>query len=142
MQRDELPSILRSRIKGVASRSPVRSRGIIACLLLLPCICVLVLPAHGISDRCQLFPESPAVLPSSQTTSSYIVLGFLGGFVRHDEPHHPEVQLIQDLRQEYPPEVYIALFENRKVGVAYNTILKLLGTQEGDAPSNGHPGPP
>ena len=130
-------SILRSRFKGVASRSPVRSRGIIGCLLLLPCICVLVLPAHGISDRCQLFPESPAVLPSSQTTSSYIVMGFLGGFVRHDEPHHPEVQLIQDLRQEYPPEVYIALFENRKVGVAYNTILKLLGTQEGDAPSDG-----
>ena len=67
-------------------------------------------------------------MPSSQTSSSDIVVGFLGGFVRHDEPHHPEVQLIQDLRQEYPKQVYIGLFENLKVGVAYNTILKLSVT--------------
>jgi hypothetical protein len=58
------------------------------------------------------------------------VVGFLGGFVRHDEPHHPEVQLIQELRREYPKDVYFGLFENRKVGAAYNTILKLLGTKE------------
>jgi hypothetical protein len=51
-------------------------------------------------------------------------------------PHHPEVRLIQDLRQEYPNEAYFGLFENRKVGVAYNTILKLLGTNEGDALSD------
>jgi hypothetical protein len=75
-------------------------------------------------------------LPTSQTSPSYVVIGFLGGFVRHDEPHHPEVQLIQDLRQEYPKQVYIGLFENRKVGVAYNTILKLLGTNEGEARSD------
>lgn len=60
-------------------------------------------------------------------------MGFLGGFVRHDEPHHPEVQMIQDLRQEYPKEVYFGLFENRKVDLAYETILALLGTKDGDA---------
>jgi hypothetical protein len=75
-------------------------------------------------------------LPSSQTKPPDVVIGFLGGFVRHDEPHHPEVQLIQDLRQEYPRQVYIGLFENRKVGVAYNTILKLLGAKQGDARSD------
>jgi hypothetical protein len=58
---------------------------------------------------------------SSPTTSPFIVLGFLGGFVSHDEPHHPEVHVTQELRQEYPQHVYFGLFENRKVGEAYNT---------------------
>ena len=79
---------------------------------------------------------SSAVLPSSQTDPPGIVVGFLGGFVRHDEPHHPEVQMIRDLRQEYPKEVYFGLFENRKVDVAYKTILALLGGKEGDALSD------
>jgi len=48
----------------------------------------------------------------------------------------PKFRLIQDLRQEYPRLAYIGLFENRKVGVAYDTILKLLATTEGDALSN------
>jgi hypothetical protein len=73
------------------------------------------------------------VLPSSQTDPPDIVIGFLGGFVRHDEPHHPEVQLIQDMRHEYPKEVYFGLFENRKVDVAYQTILALLGSKQRDA---------
>jgi len=56
-----------------------------------------------------------------------MVVGFLGGFVPHNEPHHPEVQLIRDLRQEYPKDVYFGLFENRKVSEAYKTILNQLG---------------
>jgi hypothetical protein len=38
--------------------------------------------------------------------------------------------MIQSLRQEYSHGVYFDLFENRKVGLAYKTILKLLGTTE------------
>jgi len=139
LQRGYVRPIFRSRVsfKGVVSPSPVRSRvGIIGCLLALLCICVLARPGHAASDRSRVSSASSAVLPSGQTNPPNIVVGFLGGFVRHDEPHHPEVQLIQDLRQEYPKEVYFGLFENRKVGVAYNTILKLLGTKEGDALSD------
>jgi hypothetical protein len=97
---------------------------------------VLDLPVHAASGRSRASSTSSAGLPSSQIEPQVIVLGFLGGFVPHDEPHHPEVQMIQELRQEYPKEVYFDLFENRKVGVAYNTILKLLGTKEGDALSD------
>lgn len=75
-------------------------------------------------------PGAPAFLPSSQPAPPAIVVGFLGGFVAHNEAHHPEVQMIQDLRQEYPEDVYFALFENRKVGEAYNTILTRLGAKE------------
>jgi hypothetical protein len=44
--------------------------------------------------------------------------------------------MIQDLRQQYPKEVYFGLFENRKVSVVYKTILTLLGTKEGDTLSD------
>jgi hypothetical protein len=124
-------------VRGVVSPSPVRSQvGIIGCLLALLCTCVLDLPVHAASVRSRDSSTSTAVLPSSQTAPQVIVVGFLGGFVPHDEPHHPEVRMIQELRQEYPKGAYFDLFENRKVGVAYNTILKLLGTKEGDALSD------
>ena len=126
----------RSRVsfKGVASPSPARSRvGIIGCLLAVLCTCLVARPGHAAGNHSRASSESSAVLPSSQTNPPNIVVGFLGGFVHHDEPHHPEVQLIKDLRQEYPKEIYFGLFENHKVDVAYNTILKLLGTKEDDA---------
>jgi hypothetical protein len=96
---------------------------------------VLARPGNAATDSSLASSAASDVLPSSQTNRN-IVVGFLGGFVRHDEPHHPEVQLVQDLRQEYPNEVYVGLFENRKVDVAYDTILKLLGTKEGDPRSD------
>jgi len=134
----EATMIFRSRfsVKGVVSPSPVRSQVGIGCLLVLLYICVFAQPGHATSGRGRVSSESSAVLPSSQASPRDVVIGFLGGFVRHDEPHHPEVQLIQDLRQEYPNALYIGLFENRKVGVAYNTILNLLGKKEGDTHSD------
>lgn len=38
--------------------------------------------------------------------------------------------MIQDLRQEYPKDVYFGLFENLRVGEAYKTILNQLGAKE------------
>jgi hypothetical protein len=38
--------------------------------------------------------------------------------------------VIQELRQEYPQHVYFGLFEHRKVGEAYNTILNQLDAKE------------
>jgi len=95
------------------------------CLLTLLCACVLATPGHAASGPASAFV---AASPSTPPAPTVIVLGFLGGFVARDEPHHPEVQLIQNLRREYSSDVYFELFENRKVGSAYNTILKLLGT--------------
>jgi hypothetical protein len=42
--------------------------------------------------------ETPAAPP-------YIVIGFVGGFIRHDDPVHSEVQLAARLRREYPADV-------------------------------------
>lgn len=74
---------------------------------------------------------SSVVSTPSQSYTPVIVIGFLGGFVPHDEPHHPEVRLIEDLRHENPNHIYFGLFENRKVGEAYKTILRLLSAQKG-----------
>ena len=60
------------------------------------------------------------------TVASYILVGFAGGFVRHDDPRHGPVQLAQRIRQEIPKDSYVQVFENRHRRTAYNTILRLL----------------
>lgn len=95
------------------------------------CGFVLVLPGGAASDAPKASSESSAVAGTGPTTSPVVVVGFLGGFVAHDEPHHPEVLLIRDLRQEYPDNVYFGLFENSKVSEAYRMILNRLGAKEG-----------
>src|ERR1700682_500518 len=57
-----------------------------------------------------------------------IVIGFVGGFVRHDNFVHSEVQLVAHLRADYPaPDVYAEVFENRHREKAHREILRLLG---------------
>lgn len=106
------------------------SAAITDCLVALICIGVVALPGHAASSNCEASSgaSSLAVLPSIQSTSSpFIVMGFLGGFVPNGEPHHPEVQVIRDIRQEYPEHGYFCLYENSKVDEAYRTILAELG---------------
>jgi hypothetical protein len=100
------------------------------CVRVLICTCAVALLGYTASGDSETSSASSGVAPASPTTPLFIVVGFLGGFVPHNEPHHPEVQLIKDLRQEYPKDVYFGLFENRKVGEAYRTILNQLGAKE------------
>jgi pimeloyl-ACP methyl ester carboxylesterase len=60
----------------------------------------------------------------TQTQPKVIVIGFLGGFVSHDESSHPEIQLTKDIEKQFP-NAYVNLFENRKAGEAYKTVLAL-----------------
>ncbi len=62
----------------------------------------------------------------SQETPSSIVIGFVGGFVRHDNPHHGPVIFAQRLEQGAPSGTYVQVFENRHRRAAYNTIIRLL----------------
>jgi pimeloyl-ACP methyl ester carboxylesterase len=66
--------------------------------------------------------------------SKAIVIGFLGGFVRRDDAHHPEVQLMRALHREYPTGVYFALFENGKVDEAHRAILQQLNVDNSSPP--------
>jgi hypothetical protein len=55
-----------------------------------------------------------------------IVVGFVGGFVRHDNAVHSPVQLAARIREGYPSGVREDVYENRKREQAYQEILKLL----------------
>jgi hypothetical protein len=57
-----------------------------------------------------------------------IVIGFVGGFVRHENAVHSPVQVAAKLRKEYPDGVYVEVFENHRREEAYRRILEILGT--------------
>jgi hypothetical protein len=65
---------------------------------------------------------------ASTSNPLVIVIGFVGGFVKHDNAVHREVRLAEQLRKDYPAGTYIGVFENHRAEVARRQILKLLDT--------------
>ena len=57
-----------------------------------------------------------------------IIIGFVGGFIAHDNLVHSEVQLAARLRKEYPTGVVVETFESYRGDRARRTILTLLDT--------------
>jgi hypothetical protein len=66
-------------------------------------------------------PKAPKAPPA-------IILGFVGGFVRHDSPYHSEVQLAARLRQRYATGAVVETYSNHSGKSAYRRILELLDT--------------
>lgn len=69
--------------------------------------------------------DTSVLRPSPQSPSN-IVIGFVGGFVSHDNSHHGPVQLAQRIRQGVPKDTYVRVFENRRRKLAYRDIIRLL----------------
>ena len=59
------------------------------------------------------------------TPNNKIVIGFVGGFVRHDASAHREVQLASTLGRDYPG-VHVEIFANHSEHQAHDRILQLL----------------
>jgi hypothetical protein len=93
------------------------------CLFPVLCACADS-PEAKSTGSASVSAESEPVRAASAPT---IVVGFLGGFVRHDDAVHSTVQVAQSLRKAYPSAVHIETFENRRRSDAYNLILHLLG---------------
>jgi pimeloyl-ACP methyl ester carboxylesterase len=90
-------------------------RALSVCLAILAATAAPALAAEGGST------------PSNSTPSTTnIVVGFVGGFVSHDNPHHGPVQLAERIRPQLPPGAYVRVFENRHRKSAYSAILRLL----------------
>jgi hypothetical protein len=70
--------------------------------------------------------DTPARAAAEQPPPLLIVIGFVGGFVRHDNAGHQEVQLAARLRQHYPTGLEVRIFENHLGGEARREILRLL----------------
>ncbi len=64
----------------------------------------------------------------SASPAESIVIGFVGGFVNRDNPHHGVVQLARRMRESLPPSTYIRVFENRHRKKARSVVLHLLDT--------------
>jgi hypothetical protein len=60
-----------------------------------------------------------------------IVIGFVGGFVKHDDAKHPEVQFAAYLRDRYPSKVYAEVFSNHDGQKALRQVSRLLDS-DGD----------
>jgi hypothetical protein len=67
--------------------------------------------------------ESATVQPPGP---KIIVIGFLGGHVRHDDAAHSGVQLAARIREAYPTAAYVDTFENRRGEDAHQAILHAL----------------
>jgi len=70
----------------------------------------------------------PAAEPTQPKKPPVIVIGFVGGFVKHDNAVHSEVQLADRLRQDYPSGVQVQVFENHRREKAHEEILRSLDT--------------
>jgi hypothetical protein len=101
-----------------------------ALLVLLLGLCAQADDPNSSSPPTPSAPSAPVTTAAAPT----VVIGFLGGFVRHDDAVHSEVQLARRLRSEFPTAVRVETFENRRLGEAHNLILRLL-----QANRQGHP---
>lgn len=66
--------------------------------------------------------------PLAQEVSPALVIGFVGGFVRHDDQVHGPVQLAATMHREFPTGVYVEVFENRRGERAHAEIIRRLDT--------------
>lgn len=89
---------------------------------------VLAAAMPGLSRAVDATPRT-----ATATTPSNIVIGFVGGFVAHDNPHHGPVQLAQRIRQTVPKDTYVRVFENRRRKRAFDAIVRLLDTDHDGA---------
>ena len=81
----------------------------------------------GVPKRSDWPPVSPETATASR--SPVIVVGILGGVVKHDDPIRSEVKLAEHVREDYPHGVYVETFENRHSKRALREILKHLDDQ-------------
>src|SRR5215472_597278 len=62
----------------------------------------------------------------ASSASPVIILGFVGGFVRHDNPQYSEVKLAERLRRQYAAGTVVETYSNHDGKLAYRRILELL----------------
>src|SRR5258708_433872 len=89
--------------------------------------------------------NSPVSMTTTQVSAGppAMVIGFVGGFVKHDNAVHSTVQLVNHLRKQYATDVYIEAFENRHRDKAYQEIRQRLdrnhdGTLSAEEKHNAH----
>jgi hypothetical protein len=109
-----MQSIVGHSIGKSIRRTSIRSVSLIVCLLAAN---------HAGSAR----PVNASDL-AAQVGTPTIVIGFVGGFVKHDDGIHSVVQVAAHLRRDYPADVYIEVVENHHGEKALAGIVRLVDT--------------
>jgi len=80
----------------------------------------------------QCFRAAILLLPIVPTNAAQpvVIVGFVGGFVHHDDLVHQEVQLAAHLRDAYPSGVAVEMFANSAGRRAHREILRLLDSDD------------
>jgi hypothetical protein len=68
----------------------------------------------------------PLSTTDTLATTPVIVIGFVGGFVRHDDTVHSAVQVAAHLRKDYPSGVYTEVVENSHREKTHAEIVRLV----------------
>jgi pimeloyl-ACP methyl ester carboxylesterase len=89
-------------------------RKVLLLLLAASCITPLSLRAQEIVDGAR----------------KVIVVGFVGGFVRHDDTKHAEVKFAAHLRERYHSQMDVTVFGNHSGVPALEHVLRLTGTDK------------
>lgn len=89
-------------------------------------VVVVILGACLAMPLFALAADGGIVVERAATPPAYILVGFVGGFVRRDNPNQGPVLFAQRTQPTLPKNSYIHIFENRHRKAAYKTILALL----------------
>jgi pimeloyl-ACP methyl ester carboxylesterase len=90
--------------------------------------CAAIVSLGGVFAFAQTGLSQSASTTPSPTMPPAIVIGFVGGFIKHDDPVHSEVQLAARLRMGYPTGVEVETFESYHGKQARKKVLSLLDT--------------
>jgi hypothetical protein len=102
---------------------------ICASIFSLVAIFVLAQPVPEYGERVPLGDRDnsvPAI--SASMMPPFVVIGFVGGFIRPDDPVHSEVHLAARLRKAYPSGVAVETFESYHGDNARKKLLTQLDT--------------
>jgi pimeloyl-ACP methyl ester carboxylesterase len=80
----------------------------------------------AVKEALRLVCLQKGALTGEVTVRSAIVVGFVGGFVNHDDLRRPEVQFAAFLRDRYPSAVRVEVFANRDGRKALRWLLSQL----------------
>ncbi|MFZ1010659.1 MAG: hypothetical protein WAN65_27720 [Candidatus Sulfotelmatobacter sp.] len=112
-----------------ASISLLRFVSFRASMVAAAIVTAMIIPVTILSSTIPAFSQpvdSVALRSQSTSAPSSIVIGFVGGFVSHDNLRHGPVRLAQRIQRSTPKDTYVAVFENRRRKNAYDTVMRLL----------------
>lgn len=93
---------------------------------MLPLFRVLFLLFSVVLVSGEASSQPPATAATVSSIPTVIVIGFVGGYVRHDDRVHTEVQLVERLREEYASALFVQTFENHRGKDAHQAVLQQL----------------